>query len=170
MANLSCSGSLRARAWAADLTIIVLAPTIDGAVVVQTASVAPTRNDVYEVTGAGPLRTRLQVSARRGLSRFVGRHVELEQMQQALAQVKEGHGQIMGLIGEPGLGKSRLFYEFKLPTANMGHKETWYSSDLMRPVNRQRIYRFSVTQISRCRVDIRKPQHDPDGLHVSSFV
>ena len=69
---------------------------------------------VYEVLGAGPLRTRLQVSARRGLSRFVGRHSELDQMQQALAQAKAGHGQIVGVMGEPGLGKSRLFYEFKL--------------------------------------------------------
>ena len=69
---------------------------------------------IYEVTGAGPLRTRLQVAARRGLTRFVGRQSEMEQMRQALAQAKEGHGQIVGVIGEPGVGKSRLFYEFKL--------------------------------------------------------
>ena len=69
---------------------------------------------VYEVLGAGPLRTRLQVAARRGLTRFVGRHSELEQLQRALEQVKAGHGQIVGVMGEPGLGKSRLFYEFKL--------------------------------------------------------
>ena len=67
---------------------------------------------VYEVVGAGPLRTRLQVSARRGLTRFVGRQSELEQLRQALVQAKEGHGQIVGVMGEPGLGKSRLFYEF----------------------------------------------------------
>ena len=71
---------------------------------------------VYEVLGAGPLRTRLQVAARRGLTRFVGRQSEMEQMQQALAQAKAGHGQIVGVMGEPGLGKSRLFYEFKLPS------------------------------------------------------
>ena len=70
--------------------------------------------NVYEVIGVGPLRTRLQVSARRGLSRFVGRHSEMKQIQQALEQAKEGHGQIVGMLGEPGLGKSRLFYEFKL--------------------------------------------------------
>ena len=69
---------------------------------------------VYEVLGAGPLRTRLQVAARRGLTRFVGRQNELEQMQRALEQAKAGHGQIVGVMGEPGLGKSRLFYEFKL--------------------------------------------------------
>ena len=70
--------------------------------------------NVYEVIGAGPLRTRLQVSARRGLSRFVGRHGEMDQLQQALVHAKAGHGQIVGVMGEPGLGKSRLFYEFKL--------------------------------------------------------
>jgi class 3 adenylate cyclase/predicted ATPase len=69
---------------------------------------------VYEVLGAGPLRTRLQVAARRGLTRFVGRHSELAQMALALEQAKAGHGQIVGVMGEAGMGKSRLFYEFKL--------------------------------------------------------
>ena len=67
---------------------------------------------VYEVLGAGPLRTRLQVAARRELTRFVGRHSEMEQLRRALEQAKAGHGQIVGVMGEPGLGKSRLFYEF----------------------------------------------------------
>jgi class 3 adenylate cyclase/predicted ATPase len=71
--------------------------------------------NIYEVLGAGPLRTRLQVSASRyGLTRFVGRQREMEQLNQALEQAKAGHGQIVGTMGEPGLGKSRLFYEFKL--------------------------------------------------------
>jgi class 3 adenylate cyclase/predicted ATPase len=70
---------------------------------------------VYEVLSAGPLRTRLQVFAtRRGLTRFVGRQSELAQLRKALEQAKEGRGQIVGVMGEPGLGKSRLFYEFKL--------------------------------------------------------
>jgi class 3 adenylate cyclase/predicted ATPase len=69
---------------------------------------------VYEVLGAGPLRTRLQVAAQRGLTRFVGRQNELEQLRRALEQAKARHGQIVGVMGEPGVGKSRLFYEFKL--------------------------------------------------------
>jgi len=69
---------------------------------------------VYDVLGAGPLRTKLQVAVRRGLTRFVGRQREMEQLQHALAQAKAGHGQIVGVMGEPGLGKSRLFCEFKL--------------------------------------------------------
>lgn len=68
---------------------------------------------VYEVIGAGPLRTRLQVSAQRGLTRFVGRQHELAQLQNALQQAKSGHGQIIGIRGEPGVGKSRLLHEFK---------------------------------------------------------
>jgi class 3 adenylate cyclase len=68
---------------------------------------------VYEVLGVGPLRTRLQVAARRGLARFVGRQRELEQMRRALDLAKAGHGQIVAIVGEPGVGKSRLCYEFK---------------------------------------------------------
>ncbi len=69
---------------------------------------------IYEVLGVSLLRTRLQVAARRGLVRFVGRQSELEQMKKALELAKAGHGQIVGVTGEPGVGKSRLFYEFKL--------------------------------------------------------
>ncbi len=69
---------------------------------------------IYEVLGVGPLRTKLQVAARRGLVRFVGRQSELQQIQRALESAKAGHGQIVGVMGEPGVGKSRLFYEFKL--------------------------------------------------------
>src|SRR6266849_4545389 len=70
--------------------------------------------NIYEVLGVGPLRTRLQVAARRGLVRVVGRQNELEQMKRALEQAKAGHGQIVGVMDEPGVGKSRLFHEFKM--------------------------------------------------------
>jgi class 3 adenylate cyclase len=69
---------------------------------------------IYEVLGVGPLRTRMQIAVRRGLVRFVGRQSELEQLRRALEQAKAGHGQIVGVMGEPGVGKSRLFHEFKL--------------------------------------------------------
>jgi class 3 adenylate cyclase len=68
---------------------------------------------VVEVTGLGPLRTRLQVSAQRGLTKFVGRQAELEQMKHALELARAGHGQVVAAMGEPGVGKSRLFQEFK---------------------------------------------------------
>jgi class 3 adenylate cyclase/predicted ATPase len=68
---------------------------------------------IYEVLGVGPLRTRLQVSASRGLVRFVGRQRELEQLRRALELAQEGRGQVVAVVGEPGVGKSRLCYEFK---------------------------------------------------------
>ncbi len=68
--------------------------------------------DVYEVTGAGVARTRLQAAAARGLTRFVGRDAETEQLRKALEQTRSGHGQVVAVVGEPGVGKSRLFYEF----------------------------------------------------------
>jgi class 3 adenylate cyclase/predicted ATPase len=67
----------------------------------------------YEVLGLGPLRTRLQVAASRGLAPFVGRHGEMAQLKQAFQRACRGEGQIVGVVGEPGVGKSRLFYEFK---------------------------------------------------------
>jgi len=69
--------------------------------------------NVYEVGGLGPLRTRLQRAVGRGLTKFVGREEELAQMRRALEAAHEGHGQIVAAMGEPGVGKSRLFFEFK---------------------------------------------------------
>ncbi len=69
--------------------------------------------NVYEVTGLGPLRTRLQRAAARGLTKFVGRQREMEALKHAAEQAKSGHGQIVAAMAEPGVGKSRLFFEFK---------------------------------------------------------
>jgi tetratricopeptide (TPR) repeat protein len=69
--------------------------------------------NVYEVTGQGPLRTRLQRAAARGYTKFVGRDRETEVLRRAAEQAKSGHGQIVGAVAEAGVGKSRLFYEFK---------------------------------------------------------
>jgi len=68
--------------------------------------------DVYEVTGGGSVRTRLQAAAMRGFTRFVGRDAELDQLRRALKQAYDGRGQIVAVVGEPGVGKSRLFWEF----------------------------------------------------------
>ncbi len=68
--------------------------------------------EVYEVTGEGPVRTRFQAAATRGLTRFVGREAELEQLRRALERAGEGDGQAVAGVGQAGVGKSRLFYEF----------------------------------------------------------
>ncbi len=70
--------------------------------------------NVYEVTGLGPLRTKLQRAAIRGYTKFVGRDREMQATSSAAEQAKQGHGQIVAAVAEPGVGKSRLFYEFKV--------------------------------------------------------
>jgi predicted ATPase len=77
--------------------------------------------EMYEVTGAGSVRTRLQAAAARGFTPFVGRTTELETLQRALLQAGMGLGQLVAVVGEPGLGKSRLFAEF----IQTPHTEGW---------------------------------------------
>jgi len=67
---------------------------------------------VHELTGAGPARYRLQAAAVRGLSRFMGRDVELGRLRQALDLARAGEGRVVALVGEPGVGKSRVIREF----------------------------------------------------------
>jgi tetratricopeptide (TPR) repeat protein len=67
--------------------------------------------EIFELTGAGTARTRLEAAARRGLTRFVGRGVELEQLRGALERARAGRGQVVAVVGEPGVGKSRFLWE-----------------------------------------------------------
>ena len=67
--------------------------------------------DVFELVEASAIRRRLQAAATRGLTRFVGREMELVALQQALARAEAGQGQAVALVGEAGVGKSRLVYE-----------------------------------------------------------
>jgi class 3 adenylate cyclase len=68
--------------------------------------------EVFELVGASTLWRRFQAAATRELTRFVGRQLELEALQQALARAATGHGHIVAMVGEAGVGKSRLVYEF----------------------------------------------------------
>jgi class 3 adenylate cyclase len=68
--------------------------------------------EIFELTGAGQARTRLQAAALRGLTRFVGRDAEVEHLRRVLGQADAGHGQVVAIVGEAGVGKSRLTYEF----------------------------------------------------------
>jgi class 3 adenylate cyclase/tetratricopeptide (TPR) repeat protein len=78
--------------------------------------------EAYELTAAGPVRTRLQVAAQRGLSPFVGREAELGLLRHAQRRAAAGHGQVVAVIGEAGVGKSRLVYEFTRSEGAQG----WY--------------------------------------------
>ena len=68
--------------------------------------------EVFELTGASAFRTRLQAARARGLTRFIGRDAEMEQLRLAAQQARGGRGQVFAVVGEPGVGKSRLLYEF----------------------------------------------------------
>src|SRR5262245_2961308 len=68
--------------------------------------------EVFELTGAGTARTRLQAAALRGLTRFVGRDAEVEHLRRVLGHAGGGRGQAVAIVGEAGVGKSRLTYEF----------------------------------------------------------
>jgi class 3 adenylate cyclase/tetratricopeptide (TPR) repeat protein len=105
----------------ADPGAIVITPETlalaEGYVEVKSLGPVPVKGladpvEVYEVTGAGQARTRLQAAVLRGLTRFVGRDSELEQLRRAQQLAGNGHGQVAAIVGEAGVGKSRLVYEF----------------------------------------------------------
>jgi class 3 adenylate cyclase/tetratricopeptide (TPR) repeat protein len=68
--------------------------------------------ELYELIGAGTARSRLQATAARGLTPFVGRDPELAHLVRAQEQAQAGRGQIVAIVGEAGVGKSRLYHEF----------------------------------------------------------
>ena len=73
---------------------------------------------IYQVIAPSSRRTRFDVNAERGLTAFVGRQRELENLLDGLDRAKAGRGQAFSLIGEAGVGKSRLLYEFHKTVAN----------------------------------------------------
>ena len=68
--------------------------------------------DAYELVGVTSARTRLHAAVSRGLTPFVGRKTEIETFQKLIERSVTGRGQIFSMVGEPGMGKSRLVYEF----------------------------------------------------------
>jgi class 3 adenylate cyclase/tetratricopeptide (TPR) repeat protein len=69
--------------------------------------------DAFELTGATAARNRLQAAAQQGLSRFVGRAAEINLMRQTLTLSAVGRGQVLAVVGEAGMGKSRLVQQFR---------------------------------------------------------
>ena len=109
MEQMATPGSIRLTAGTLDL--------VEGLVRVQALGPVPVKGlvepvEVFELVGASALRRRIQAAAARGLTRFVGRRHELDALHQALEQAAAGHGQVVALVGEAGVGKSRLAYEF----------------------------------------------------------
>src|SRR5262245_52494796 len=109
MEQLATPGSIRLTAETLRLA--------EGLIQVTALGPVPVRGladpvEVFELVGASAVWRRFQAAAARGLTRFVGRQMELAALQQALARAETGHGHIVALVGEAGVGKSRLVYEF----------------------------------------------------------
>jgi class 3 adenylate cyclase/tetratricopeptide (TPR) repeat protein len=68
--------------------------------------------EIYELVRFAPVRSRLQAAAVRGLTPFVGRDREVDKLREVRERAAAGHGQIVAIAGEPGVGKSRLLWEF----------------------------------------------------------
>jgi tetratricopeptide (TPR) repeat protein len=100
-------------------TVLIAPATLalaEGFVAVKSLGPVPVKGlrepvEVHELSGIGPARTRLQAAARRGLTRFVGRTAEIEVLGRSLEHVAAGHGQAVAIVGEAGVGKSRLVWE-----------------------------------------------------------
>ena len=92
-------------------------PLVEGYVLLRSLGPRPVKGldkplEVDEVVGASPIRSRLHAAAARGLTRFVGRDPEFDQLARLLDRARTGSGQLVAVVGEPGVGKSRLYWEF----------------------------------------------------------
>jgi class 3 adenylate cyclase/tetratricopeptide (TPR) repeat protein len=109
MEQLATPGSIRLTAATLRLVEGLVQVTGLGPVPVKGLTEAV---EVFELVGASAVRRRLQAAAARGLTRFVGRETEIDALGQVLTQAEAGHGQVAAVVGEAGVGKSRLVYEF----------------------------------------------------------
>jgi class 3 adenylate cyclase/tetratricopeptide (TPR) repeat protein len=77
---------------------------------------------VYQLRGLGRARTRLEAATMAGLTPFVGRERELRLLEELMAEAEAGRGQVVTIVGDPGIGKSRLLMEFR---ARLGERVAW---------------------------------------------
>src|SRR5262249_37751805 len=92
-------------------------PLVEGYVLTRALGPRPVKGmeaplNVCELVGASPIRSRLHAAAARGLTRFVGRDSEIVHLASARDRARRGAGQLGAVVGEPGVGKSRLYWEF----------------------------------------------------------
>ena len=77
---------------------------------------------VYELRGLAKARTRLEAASLAGLTRFVGREQEMRVLEERFAEAEAGRGHAVSIVGDPGIGKSRLLIEFR---ARIGNRAAW---------------------------------------------
>src|SRR5499427_8796887 len=110
----------RMQELAAGGTTLITAPTLrqtEGFVQVKSLGAVQVKGvsqpvEAFEVVAATAARTRVQAAAVRGLTPLVGRRREIEVFSKLMEEAGSGKGQILAMVGEPGLGKSRLVDEF----------------------------------------------------------
>jgi tetratricopeptide (TPR) repeat protein len=71
------------------------------------------KQEAYELISPSGVETRFAASVAKGLTRFVGRRNSMAALMEAYEKVREGSGQVVGIVGEAGVGKSRLVLEFR---------------------------------------------------------
>jgi len=76
----------------------------------------------WEMVSGRGVRTRLEIEAERGLTPFVGRERELTLLHECYEKTRSEQGQMVFIVGEPGIGKSRLLHEFR---RRLGHEAAW---------------------------------------------
>ena len=79
--------------------------------------------EVFELTGLGQAQTQLEAASLESLTRFVGRSVELGYLTERLSETESGRGQVVLVVGDPGIGKSRLLMEFR---RQIGSRADWH--------------------------------------------
>jgi ABC-type glutathione transport system ATPase component len=81
--------------------------------------------EAYELLMPSEVKTRIEAAAVAGLTKFVGRKREMEALQEALEKVRTGSGQVVGIVGEAGVGKSRIIFEMSkmFPKEEYGYLE-----------------------------------------------
>ncbi|MFQ5946034.1 MAG: AAA family ATPase, partial [Anaerolineae bacterium] len=116
----------------------------------------------WEVVSARVARTRLEVEAERGLTPFVGRERELRLLFDCFEKAKAGHGQVVFIAGEPGIGKSRLLYEFR---RQLGEEATWLEGHSM-SFGRSIAFHPLIDLMKR---NFRIQEGDPEGTIVEKI-
>ncbi|HUG38732.1 MAG TPA: adenylate/guanylate cyclase domain-containing protein [Candidatus Limnocylindrales bacterium] len=113
--------------------------------------------EVYELAGISTVRSRLHAAAARGLSPFMGREAETEQLRRAVEQVRQGHGQVAAIVGEPGVGKSRLTFEL----THSHHIDGWRVLEAGASSHGRATSYLPVTALLRSYLELG--EHDPYG-------
>jgi class 3 adenylate cyclase/tetratricopeptide (TPR) repeat protein len=115
--------------------------------------------DVFVLEAPGRLRTRLDLSRARGFSKFVGRSREMERLNAALEQTRAGEGQVVCVVAEAGIGKSRLCSEFTERCRALGVVvyETYC------PVHGRTIPLLPILQLLRSLFRIEEPDSDAEA-------